>query len=377
MHQHQQRAQPGQHLVPAQQLGGMPALDQLALAQRVGRGPDDQQRAGNAQPAADPQQIEDVQQAVERQCDEYQRSKARHEGQHLAAQESGLQRHQASSTSDDDGRPTQSRQWPGATSWSGRVFVLHRALEQPGLATPAAARAAAGLDLDAMTLCKVQQRGVPSVPGQGAARAMEFHFDGHAVGDRHLGRTWQLHGSRAEGLVVDVADRHAPLDASAGTSVCIIAGGPQTVELVAPMRQRAPQQFDVDMPFVLVVAPLDVVTRRAGCRRRSVAATGCDAAISSSSGLEGMLAAVAQPVVEMHHALRLCGQAPAQHAHHRRDADAAADQHHRHARIGVDEEVSGRRLHAQDVADLHMIVEVAGRQAGRELGVIGGRRAPA
>jgi hypothetical protein len=37
-----------------------------------------------------------------------------------------------------------------------------------------------------------------------------------------------------------------------------------------------------------------------------------------------MLVAVAQAVVEVHRPLRLFGHAPAQHAHHRRDADAAA-----------------------------------------------------
>ncbi len=85
---------------------------------------------------------------------------------------------------------------------------------------------------------------------------------------------------------------------------------------------------------------------------------------------EGMLAAVAQPVVEVNYPLRLLGYAPAQHAHHRRDADAAGDQHRGQVRFGIDEEMAGRGLHAQDVTDPHMIMEVAGRQARREFRMI-------
>ena len=41
--------------------------------------------------------------------------------------------------------------------------------------------------------------------------------------------------------------------------------------------------------------------------------------------------------------------------------------------IGVDEEVAGGRLHPQHVADLDAIVEVVGRHARRQLGLIGRR----
>jgi hypothetical protein len=44
-----------------------------------------------------------------------------------------------------------------------------------------------------------------------------------------------------------------------------------------------------------------------------------------------------------------------------------------HDRIGVNEEVTGRGLHAQDVADPHVIMEVGGRQAGCELRMVGRR----
>jgi hypothetical protein len=53
--------------MPAQQLGRMAPPDQLALAQRIGRGGDDEQRAGNAEPASDPQHIEQVQRAIQGQ----------------------------------------------------------------------------------------------------------------------------------------------------------------------------------------------------------------------------------------------------------------------------------------------------------------------
>jgi hypothetical protein len=90
--------------------------------------------------------------------------------------------------------------------------------------------------------------------------------------------------------------------------------------------------------------------------------------------LEGMFAAVAQAVVEVNRTLWLPGRAPKQHAHHRCDADAPADQHCGHVRVGVDEEVPGWGLGAQDVTDLHVIVEVVRRQAGCVPGVIGWRR---
>ena len=141
---------------------------------------------------------------------------------------------------------------------------------------------------------------------------------------------------------------------------------------MAAVRQRAPYQFDVHMSFVLVVATGDVGL--AGAAVDNVQAQRrvrrCDLL---ELLLECMFTGVAQAVVEMNRSRRLLGDAPAQHAHHRRDADAAGNQHRRHVRIGVDEEVAGRGLHAQDVADPHMIMEVAGRQAGCDLRMIGRR----
>ena len=115
-----------------------------------------------------------------------QRGEARHEGQHLAAEESGLHGHQASSTSGDGG-PADAQQ---AMAWRHvvvrRVVVLHRAFEQPGLAAAAAAGATAGLDGDAVPLGKVEQRCVLPVPDQGAAGALELHLDrGGGRGPRH------------------------------------------------------------------------------------------------------------------------------------------------------------------------------------------------
>ena len=84
-----------------------------------------------------------------------------------------------------------------------------------------------------------------------------------------------------------------------------------------------------------------------------------------------MLAAVAEAVVEMDGACRLLGQAPAQHAHHRRDADAAGDEDGRDAGIGVDEELPGRSPDPENIALVDLIVEVGGAGARRQLRVVG------
>jgi hypothetical protein len=56
--------------------------------------------------------------------------------------------------------------------------------------------------------------------------------------------------------------------------------------------------------------------------------------------------------------------------------DAVADQNGPHVRIRVDEEVYGRRLYAQRVADLDAVVQVARREAWLEPGMIGRRSHP-
>ena len=86
-----------------------------------------------------------------------------------------------------------------------------------------------------------------------------------------------------------------------------------------------------------------------------------------------MLLAAAQAVEQVHRPLRLMLHTPAQHAHHGGDADAAANQHHRHVGVGVDEEMSCRRFHAQHVPHLHVIMEVGGDDTRARIGVLRGR----
>ena len=90
VHQHQQRAGPGPVFVQAQQLGGLAGTGQLALAQRIGQRPQDQQRARDPEPAADPHRIEQVQGRVAQQRGRRKRQQRQVERQHLAAEQAGL-----------------------------------------------------------------------------------------------------------------------------------------------------------------------------------------------------------------------------------------------------------------------------------------------
>lgn len=216
--------------------------------------------------------------------------------------------------------------------------------------------ATAGFDIDAVALRKVEQRCVLPVPGQRATRAPELHFDLCHHRRCGVGNPRQLDGSRAECLEVDVAHRDAP-GRQRGHQRLHHRGRAADIELMPSLWQRAPQQIHGHVPWVLIVMPEHIGLRRAAVddvqvqcrvRRRQVL----------ELPLEGMVPAVAQPVVKVHHPLRLLAEAPAQHAHHRCDADATADQHGGHGRVGIDEEVTARCLQAQDVADLHLVVEM-------------------
>ena len=88
--------------------------------------------------------------------------------------------------------------------------------------------------------------------------------------------------------------------------------------------------------------------------------------------LERMLTAVAQPVVEVQDAPGLLLQAPGQHAHHGRDADAAGDEDRRDLGIGIDEEATGRRAHPKQVALLHPVMQMVGGEPGGRSGRSGG-----
>ena len=55
------------------------------------------------------------------------------------------------------------------------------------------------------------------------------------------------------------------------------------------------------------------------------------------------------------------------HAQHRRDADAAGDEHDRIRLRHVEEEMAGRRLDVEDVAFLHAVVKKTGTRARRHV----------
>ncbi len=76
-----------------------------------------------------------------------------------------------------------------------------------------------------------------------------------------------------------------------------------------------------------------------------------------------MLAAMANTIEKMERALRLLGQRPAQHAHHRRNADAACNEHRRHGRIGIEKECTRWRLHLKEVAFLDLVVQMSLRRS--------------
>jgi hypothetical protein len=77
-------------------------------------------------------------------------------------------------------------------------------------------------------------------------------------------------------------------------------------------------------------------------------------------------AAVAYAVEQPDFAPGLFAEAPVEHAQHRRDADAAADQHHRII-AAVNMEMAARRAHLQDAADSDLIVKVARGTARRHI----------
>ena len=158
------------------------------------------------------------------------------------------------------GVPTHKRQWPGAMSWSGVVRVADGAGDELGLAASAAARAAAGLDGDAVPLGEVEQVGILPIPRPACARSGETaprsvpQEPGLAVVGAAPERTdagpnaswWMSCGG-------------TPHSVSAGTRLAIIGGWAADVELVATLRQGAPQQIDVDVAGMMEVAAQQVV----------------------------------------------------------------------------------------------------------------------
>jgi hypothetical protein len=136
------------------------------------------------------------------------------------------------------------------------------------------------------------------------------------------------------------------------------------------MRQHTPQQVHVDMPAVVEVpalhivrvgATVDHVQMKAGMRGRQ----------RFQLLLESLFTPVAHAIEEMDRAPWLLRKAPAQHAHHGRDADASADQHGGQTGIHVDVEMAGGRLHPQHVTFADPVMQMVRSQPGRQPGLSG------
>ena len=187
----------------------------------------------------------------------------------------GPARHQASSTSGDDGRPTQSRQWPGATSWSGACSYCTVPSSKRVSQLPQPPERQPDSTVDAVPLGKVEQRWRPVRPRSACDRSAGTALRRRRrPARRRSGGAGQLDGGRTESLVVDVGDRHAPLgqrrhQASASSRAVRRrrTGGVHAAACAAAVRR----------PHALRAgsrAPARRRTRRGGCRRRSGAAPG-------------------------------------------------------------------------------------------------------
>ena len=182
-------------------------------------------------------------------------------------------------------------------------------------------------------------------------------------------RICQAHGRRPEGLEVDVASHHTP-GGECGNQGLHQGRRPAHIKRVPAMRQHTPQQIHIDMPAVVEVpawhivrtgAAVDHVQMKAGMRSRE----------RLQLLLESLLTPMAHAIEEMDRAPWLLRKAPAQHAHHGRDANASADQHGGQTGIHVDMEMAGGRLHPQHVAFTDAVVQMVRSQPGRQPGLSG------
>jgi hypothetical protein len=139
------------------------------------------------------------------------------------------------------------------------------------------------------------------------------------------------------------------------------------IKLVLPVRQAAADQIQIDPTGVLVIALQRIARLRVAVDHVEVQGR-VGLGQRFEHALESVVGTVAHAVEQMHGALGLLAHAPAQHAHHGRDTDAARNQHRRNAGIGVHEKTAGRCLHPEQIAFVHAVVEVAGRRTGRQLG---------
>ncbi len=175
---------------------------------------------------------------------------------------------------------------------------------------------------DAVAFGEVEQVGVLAVPASVRPDRSEADFDGRGgCRCRHVGGgAGKPDGRRAESLEVQVLARDTPFGQRRHQGLHHRRRAAY-VELVAAMGQDALEQFDVDVADMLVVRARRIVRPGAavshGQRERRVRRRQLLQVLP-----EGMFAGIAHPVDQVQATAGLLGQAPVQHAHHRRDADA-------------------------------------------------------
>jgi hypothetical protein len=166
-----------------------------------------------------------------------------------------------------------------------------------------------------------------------------------------------LDGRRAERLEVNARIRHTPIFQRRHEALQHRCGA-ANIEMVRLERQLYAQQIHIDAPPVLMIL-------RGHIFRQRVAETQPQMKIRMRRRqrfelrFHHQLPAVAHAVEQPDLASRLFGQTPVQHAQHRRDADAASDQHHRGI-AAVEIKMAGGCPHLQETADRDLIVKIIG-----------------
>ena len=252
----------------------------------------------------------------------------------------------------------------------GLFQIIHRAGLDGDNARAAAAGAAAGVNFHALCMGEVEQVPGGRFPMNCLARAAEGDVDFRQMsGFLRRGRGgFFLHGRRAERLEVNVLVRHAPRFEAVGEALHERAAAAEVI-LEIVRRQQLLEQLDAHAAFVLVVAAFDIV--RTGF---AVGDVQMNVFIFRRQlfqlGLVDVLAPVAHAEEEPHLALRTAGSDGAGHAQHRRDADAAGDEHHGIGPRQIQAKMARGRLDVEDVAFRDGVAKITGSRARRQIGFV-------
>ena len=129
------------------------------------------------------------------------------------------------------------------------------------------------------------------------------------------------------------------------------------------------QQIYIDSAAAVVVTALDILGA-------GLAVADVDANIfvlpgeAANVGTHGVLTAIAGAVNEPYRSRRFALDDRVEHADHRREAHAAADEHDRPFAIAIEMKFAACGANAKRGSNPHLIVQVVRRDPGREAGVI-------